>query len=166
MSECFISEIRIFPFNTIPRGWARCEGQLLPINSNQALYSLIGTTYGGNGTSNFALPDLRGRVPIHANGTYTQGHTGGEANHTLTVNEMPAHSHTVAASSGAATAPSPANNVWAGTGDNSLYAATANTTMNAAALADSGGSQPHENMQPYQALSFCIALQGIYPPRN
>ncbi len=166
MAEPFLGEIRVFSFNTIPRGWQRCEGQHLPINANQALYSLLGTMYGGNGTTTFALPDLRGRVPIQADGSHAQGAAGGEAAHTLTVNELPAHSHTAMANSGTTgNVSTPVDNVWAGGGANLLYAASTDSTLNAAALATTGGNQPHQNLQPYQALSFCIALQGIYPSR-
>jgi microcystin-dependent protein len=166
MAEPFIGEIRVFPFNTVPKGWVRCEGQNLPINSNQALYSLLGTMYGGNGVSTFALPDLRGLAPLHTNQQHPQGQAGGETTHALTVNEMPAHSHTVAASTADGTASTPTGGVWAGSGSHSLYANSPDTGMNPQAVAQSGGSQPHNNMQPSLALSFCIALQGIYPQRN
>lgn len=172
MAEPFLSEIRIFSFNFAPKGWAMCNGQLLPINQNQALFSLLGTTYGGDGQTNFALPNLQGRVPVD-NGTdpfgnpYTLGQRGGEPAHTLTVNELPAHVHTA---TGAVTAignlPSPANNVWAANGASPYGPATDASVMNAAAVTATGGSQPHSNLQPYLVLVFCIALQGIFPSQN
>ncbi|WP_405079941.1 phage tail protein [Paenibacillus chitinolyticus] len=166
MSEPFVGEIRLFANNYAPRGWAFCEGQTLSINANQALYSLIGTIYGGDGVTNFKLPDLRGRVPIHVGSTNPLGQSAGEAAHTLTINEMPAHTHQVAASGNAGSTFSPANNAWAV--ETALYESpsAAAVSMNGGALSAAGQSQPHSNMQPYLAVNFAIALVGIYPPRN
>lgn len=165
MSEPFVGEVRLFANNYAPRGWMFCEGQILQINQNQALYSLLGNVYGGDGVTTFALPDYRGRVPIHVSPTIPLGTAQGEANHTLTVNEMPQHTHQVSASSNTASATSPLNNAWAAT--NNLYDPAATMTqMNAQAIGAAGGSQPHANMQPYQVLNYAIAIQGIFPSRN
>ncbi|MGE6228492.1 phage tail protein [Paenibacillus chitinolyticus] len=166
MSEPFLGEIRLFANNYAPRGWAFCEGQALAINTNQALYSLLGTIYGGDGVRTFCLPDLRGRVPIHVSPTTPLGQSAGEAAHTLTINEMPEHTHQVSASGNAASAVTPANNVWAD--ETALYAplSTATVSMNAGALSVAGQSQPHNNMQPYLVANFAIAVTGIYPSRN
>ena len=170
MAEPFLSEIRIFSFNFAPRGWALCNGQFLPINQNQALFSLLGTTYGGNGQTTFALPDLRGKTPIHFGSGFTLGQTGGSPAHTLTQSEMPQHIHMLNASSAAADAAIPGGNLL-GAVDNTIfgnaYAAPSNlVAMNALASGNVGGSQPHPNMQPYLVLNICIALQGIFPSRN
>ena len=165
MSTPFLGELRIFPFNFPPKGWAFCNGQLLPINQNQALFALLGTTYGGDGITNFALPNLQGRVPFHMGGGLTLGERGGEAAHTLIISEMPAHTHTPVASSNNASVASPAGNLWAGSSGGG-YSPTANTTMNTTSITSSGGNQPHDNMSPYLVLSFCIALQGIFPSQN
>ncbi len=167
MAEPFLSEIRIMSFVFPPKGWALCDGQLLPINQNQALFALLGTTYGGDGRVNFALPDLRARVPIHTGQGHPVGERGGELAHTLTAGELPAHGHRVGAStsrSGALTAPSgnylgAANNVYAAT-------ATSPTTLGPGTVTNTGASQPHVNAQPFLALSFCIALEGIFPSQN
>ena len=166
MSEPFLGELRLFPIsNYAPRGWAFCDGQILQINQNQALYSLLGATYGGNGVTTFALPDLRGRVPIHVSMSIPYGTSAGEANHTLTVNEIPQHTHQVNASSASASATNPTGNTWAQVAE--PYAqANSLTQLNSAAIGNAGGSQPHNNMQPYLAMHFCIATQGIYPSRN
>lgn len=165
MAEPFLGEIRLFPFGLIPRGWAPCEGQILQIVTNQALFSILGTTYGGNGTTTFALPDLRGRVPVHVGPNASYGQSAGEAAHTLTVSELPAHSHQVQASSNPADAVSPQGTAWASTA--SPYAAVSpNAKMNLSAISAAGGGQPHSNMQPYLAMNFCIALEGIYPSRS
>jgi microcystin-dependent protein len=166
MSEPFIGEIRLFGNNYAPRGWMKCEGQILQIMTNQALYSLLGTTYGGNGTTTFALPDLRGRVAIHNGPGVPYGTSAGEAAHTLTVNEMPQHSHNVSASSNTADQISPAGNVWAATTINSYVPPATLVPMSTGAVSTSGGSQPHDNMQPYLAVNYCIAVQGIFPSRN
>ncbi len=165
MTTPFLGEIRITAFNFAPKGWALCNGQLLPINQNQALFSLLGTTYGGDGQTTFALPDLRGRVPFHFGNGHTQGERGGEEAHTLINPEMPGHTHNPAGSSATANATSPGGNVWA-TLSSGGYAGNPNTTLNQASITNSGGSQPHNNMSPYLVLNFVIALQGIFPSRN
>ncbi|GIP55365.1 MULTISPECIES: phage tail protein [Paenibacillus] len=164
MSEPFLGEIRSFSFGIVPKGWAACNGQTLPIHQNQALYSLLGTIYGGDGVTTFALPDLRGRVPVHPGNGVQLGQSAGEEHHTLTVQEMPQHTHFVFGA-GTSSSNKAANNVW-GTAPSSMYAAEATTQMSSNALSTTGQSQPHNNMQPYNVLSFCIAINGIYPSRN
>jgi len=165
MSEPFLSEIKIFPFNFPPKNWAFCNGQLLPINQNQALFSLLGTTYGGNGQTNFALPNLRGRIPIHMGSGFTLGEAGGSESNTLTLSQMPAHTHTLNASRDSANTPDPLNNFLASA--NSLYADPSNlTTLNPQTVSSVGGSQPHTNLQPFLVLNFCIALVGIFPSQT
>jgi microcystin-dependent protein len=168
MSTPYLAEIRIFSFGFAPRGWAFCAGQLLPINQNQALFSLLGTLYGGNGTTNFALPDLRSRVPMHLGNGFVEGQTGGEEAHTLSVNEIPSHSHFVNASGVPGNSNSPVGNFLALSSRFALYSATLSnpTTLQPATVGIAGGSQPHDNRQPYLVLNFCIALQGIFPSRN
>jgi len=172
MSEPFIGEIRVFGFNFPPVGWATCAGQLLPIAQNTALFSILGTNFGGNGTTNFALPNLQANVPLHVGAgpgltPRTVGETGGVPQVTLNVAEMPAHTHAANCNSGHGTSYDPANAVWAAdAGGAREYAAGSNVTMAANALAATGGGQSHSNLQPYLAVNFCIALQGIYPPRN
>lgn len=166
MSEPFLSEIRIMSFGFAPRGWATCDGQLLPINQNQALFSLLGTTYGGNGQTNFALPNLQGRVPIHEGAGRNLGESAGEVSHTLTVAELPAHTHTPQASGSNVNTGTPANNTWAPKSGTSLFSSAPNASMNAGAMGSNGGSQPHANMSPFLVLNFCIALQGIFPSPN
>ncbi|WP_028544639.1 phage tail protein [Paenibacillus taiwanensis] len=167
MSEPFLAEIRLFPYGFAPKGWLPCEGQILSINNNQALFSLVGTTYGGDGRTTFALPNLKGRVPIHTSSSHTLGQSQGEATHTLTINEMPAHVHIARASSQPPSLPSAQDNVWAaGVADSYVPVAAAPSNMSASALAPVGGSQPHNNMQPYLSLQFCIAIVGIYPSRS
>lgn len=167
MAEPFLAEIRIASFAFAPRGWALCNGQLLPINQNQALFSLLGTTYGGNGTVNFALPDLRGRSPIHMGGGFVQGQQGGEQAHTLSIAEIPAHSHTLQGASVAATTPVPTSNLPASVSAGIYCTPDTNlTTLAAASIAAVGGSQAHLNMQPFLVLSFFIALQGIFPSQT
>lgn len=166
MSEPFIAEIKIVSFNFAPRGYALCNGQLLPINQNQALFSLLGTTYGGDGRVNFGLPNLQGRVPFHIGNGFAQGQAGGEAAHTLTVSELPAHTHTLQANNTAATTGLPGTNALAQS-NTPVYGPAANpVTLAAPSLGNSGGSQPHLNLQPYLVLNFVIALQGIFPSRN
>jgi len=166
MAEPFLSEIRIMSFVFPPRGWALCNGQLLPINQNQALFSLLGTTFGGDGRVNFALPDLRGRVPIHVGSGHTLGERGGEQAHTLSIAEMPAHTHTLAVSTVANDgSASPAAGVLGGA-NNAYHAAQAITPLSAQSVTNIGGSQAHLNMQPFLTLSFSIALQGIFPSQN
>ncbi len=164
MGMPFLGEIKIFSFNFAPKGWAMCNGQVLPINQNQALFSLLGTTYGGDGRVNFALPDLRGRAPVHF-GTVMLGERSGEENHTLTLSEMAAHTHTPAGNSNAPDAGLPTNSSWAMNPANPYSNVAPNVTMGPSAVSPSGGSQPHQNMQPYLVLNFCIALQGIFPSR-
>lgn len=163
MSEPFLAEVKIISWNYAPRGWAFCNGQLLAINQNQALFSLLGTTYGGNGQTNFALPDLRGRAPVHVGQGIVQGQVGGETAHTLTTQELTAHSHSPTANSALASVGTPVNNFWSGTGS---YAPAANGAMNAGGILPVGGSQAHENWSPYLVLNFIIALQGIFPSQN
>ena len=168
MSEPFLAEIRIMGFNGFaPKGWAQCNGQFLPINQNQALYSLLGITYGGNGTTTFALPDLRGRTPEHYFNR-TMGTKSGEEAHTITTSEMPAHNHFVSANSTAATSNAAfANARLANSTPQNLYGPfSAPTAMDPGAVTNVGGSQPHNTMQPYLSLNFCIALQGIFPSIN
>ena len=169
MAEPFLGEIRVMSFNFSPRGWALCNGQLLPINQNQALFSLLGTTYGGNGQTNFALPNFQGRTPVHVGNGFIMGQAGGEAAHTLTVAELPTHNHAENASTNAASTNSPsATTVLAQSAAANLYAAAGSNlvAMNPGALTNVGGSQAHQNMQPYLALNFSIALQGIFPSRS
>lgn len=168
MAEPFLSEIRIFSFNYVPNsGWAMCNGQLMPINQNQALFSLLGTTYGGNGQTNFALPDLRGRVPIHVGSGHTLGERGGEAAHTLSIAELPAHAHPVNVTNGIADEQYPAATSYFAAG--SAFAGfhqTPNAAMDPATGLPAGGSQAHLNTQPFLTLTFGIALIGIFPSPN
>lgn len=167
MAEPFLSEIRIMSFVFAPKGWALCNGQLLPINQNQALFSLLGTTFGGDGRVNFALPDLRGRVPIHVGSGHTLGERSGAQAHTLSIAEMPTHIHGLNASNAPVGANGTANAVLANTSPASLYSGATNlTAMAAPTITNTGGSQAHLNMQPFLTLSFCIALQGIFPSPN
>lgn len=163
MSEPFIAELKLIPWNFAPKGWAFCNGQLLPINQNQALFSLLGTTYGGDGRVNFALPDLRGRTPIHMGNGFVEGERGGETAHTVTVSELPAHNHIANANSAAATVGAPAGNFWSATG---AYGSSVNATMLPSSISNTGGSQAHNNMQPYLVINIIIALQGIFPSPN
>ena len=165
MAEPFLSEIRIMSFGFAPRGWALCNGQLLPINQNQALFSLLGTTYGGNGQTNFSLPNLQGRTPIHSGSGHTLGEQGGEQAHTLTIPELPAHTHAAQGSTTNGDSVTPIGGVLGGVSN--MYGPAANlAALNPATVANVGGSQAHQNMQPFLALSFCIALQGIFPSQN
>lgn len=166
MAEPFLSEIRIMSFVFPPKGWALCNGQLLPINQNQALFSLLGTTFGGDGRVNFALPDLRGRTPIHVGSGHTLGERGGEQAHTLSIAELPQHTHVLNGSSAQGGLNEPAGKVPAKS-QQSAYAGAANlVAMNPGVVTNTGGSQAHLNMQPFLTLSFCIALQGIFPSPN
>lgn len=167
MAEPFLSEVRIFSFGFTPQGWAQCNGQLLPINLNQALFSLLGTTYGGDGRVNFALPDLRARTPIHEGAGHTLGERAGAQAHTLSINELPAHSHLVNVTTGTADEQyATASTYWAAGASAAGFHQTPNTTMDATTVLPIGGSQAHLNMQPFLTLNFCIALQGIFPSRN
>jgi microcystin-dependent protein len=165
MAEPFLSEIRLFSFNFPPKGWAFCNGQFLPINQNQALFSLLGTTYGGNGQTTFALPDLRGRCATHEGAGFTLGQAGGQEAHTLTQNEMPQHLHFMQAASADGTLPIPGGNLL-GNFNNGYRGASNLTPLLGGTISNTGGSQPHLNMSPYLALNFCIALQGIFPSPN
>ena len=162
MAEPFLSEIRIMSFWYPPKGWALCDGQLLPINQNQALFSLLGITFGGDGRVNFALPDLRGRVPIHVGDGHTLGSLGGERAHTLSIAELPEHTHVMQGSGTNADVVSPTDNVLAQTSQ-SYGPAAQLTSLDPSTNGSTGGSQAHLNMQPFLTLSFCIALQGIFP---
>ncbi|HKD80124.1 MAG TPA: tail fiber protein [Candidatus Angelobacter sp.] len=165
MSTPFLSEIKIVSFNFPPKGWALCNGQLLPINQNQALFSLLGTTYGGDGRVNFALPNLQGRIANHIGDGFTLGEQGGETVHTLNISELPAHAHTPTGNStNPATRASAQGNLWGV--DQGQYKATSNSSMNPACISAAGGNQPHLNLSPYLVLNFIIALQGIFPSQN
>lgn len=167
MAEPFLSEIRIMSFVFAPKGWALCNGQLLPINQNQALFSLLGTTFGGDGRVNFALPDLRARTPIHVGSGHTLGERGGEQAHTLSVAELPTHTHVLGASSADGTQVVPAGGMLAKAAPANPYLAPGSLApMNPGVITNTGGSQAHLNMQPFLTLSFCIALQGIFPSPN
>ncbi len=166
MAEPFLSEIRLMSFNFPPKGWALCDGQLLLIDQNQALFSLLGTTFGGDGRVNFALPDFRGRTPIHVGNGFTLGERGGEQAHTLSLAELPVHTHTLTGSANNASTPAPTSNVLARTRSGIYGPATSLTTLSPGSVTNSGGSQAHLNMQPFLTLSFCIALQGIFPSPN
>lgn len=171
MAEPFLSEIRIMSFNFAPKGWAMCNGQLLPINQNQALFSLLGTTFGGDGRVNFALPDNRGRTPIHIGNGHTLGERGGEQAHTLSISELPTHTHVLSAvqtgtvsgnktaANAAALSTSTPNNIYSSAISNLV-------SLNAGTVTSIGGSQAHLNMQPFLTLNFCIALIGIFPSQN
>jgi microcystin-dependent protein len=169
VSTPFLAEVRIFAFGYAPRGWAQSNGQLLPINQNQALFSLLGTTYGGNGTTNFALPDLRGRTPAHIGNTVALGQQGGQEGVTLNINQIPQHGHAMLANAANANSGSPNGAAFAPTTDGTLlYQSGGNLTpiQPAGGYGSVGSSQPHTNMQPYLVVNFCIALQGIFPSRN
>ena len=174
MADPFIGEIRMFAGNFAPQGWALCNGQLLSISQNTALFSLLGTTYGGDGRTTFALPDLRGRSPLHPGqgpglSPYDLGEQGGEENVTLQSGQMAAHNHAANASSNAGDQAGPGGYIWAMPGAGrglTMYTATANTSMHPSALGTSGGNEPHNNLSPRLGLSFIIALQGVYPPRS
>jgi microcystin-dependent protein len=169
MAEPFLAELRIFSFDFAPKGWAQCNGQLLPINQNQALFSLLGTQFGGDGRVNFALPNLQDRVPMHVGGSFqpNPGQTGGEAAHTLTSQEMPVHTHFLQGSNTQADQVVPTGNVFATAGGNTYNkVSTGATTLLPGTISNYGGSQPHENRSPYIALNICIALQGIFPTQN
>ncbi|BCU78624.1 tail fiber protein [Luteolibacter sp. LG18] len=172
MADPFVAEIRIFPFNFAPKGWAFCDGQLLPLSQNTALFSLLGTTYGGNGKSNFALPDMQGNAPMHPGqgpglSLHDLGETGGSETVTLLESEIPAHNHIVSVSVADGTEQTPVNQRLAtGVGIGQYTAVASLSPLNFNALAPAGGDQPHNNLMPYLTLNFCIALQGVFPPRG
>ena len=166
MAQPYVGEIKIMSFPFAPRGWALCNGQLLPINQNQALFALLGTTYGGNGQTTFALPDLRGRVPIYVGNGHVLGEAGGEKAHTLTPGELPTHTHPPYANGADGTANTAAGNVLAKSLANAYGAPQALVPMSSETVLPVGGGQAHENMMPFLTLNFCIALQGIFPSRN
>jgi microcystin-dependent protein len=170
MSEPFLAEIRIVAFNFAPRGWAFCDGQILPINQNQSLYSLLGTVYGGDGRTSFALPDLRGRIPYHVGGQLRQGQKSGEEMQTLSVNEMPSHNHQLQCHPDPVSGNSvrPDNNLLAESplGDIQYSSGDPDGYMRASSLANAGGGQAHGNLPPYLVVNFVIALQGLFPSRN
>ncbi len=170
MADPFVAEIRMFPFNFAPRGWAWCDGQILPLSQNTALFSLLGTTYGGDGKSNFALPNLQARAPLGMNDyPYPLGDSGGSETVTLIESELPAHGHQIS-TAGVGSQVDPTNNLWGTLSGRTppprFSSAAGDVTMYPGALAFQGGSQPHNNMQPYLTVYFCIALQGVYPPRT
>jgi microcystin-dependent protein len=174
MADPFVAEIRIFPFNFAPKGWAWCDGQLLPLSQNTALFSLLGTTYGGNGKSNFALPDLQGRAPMHPGqgpglSLHDLGETGGSETVSLLESEMPAHNHGLMAATVASNSKAPAGNVLARSVNGNVYLPPAGlpvVNMSDQSLAPAGGDQPHNNLMPYLTFYFCIALQGVFPQRG
>ena len=170
MASPFLSEIRIMSFNFAPRGWALCNGQLLPINQNQGLFSLLGTTFGGDGRVNFGLPDMRSRTPIHVGNGHTLGERAGTESVTITISNLPAHTHTVGVVSSGSTAgnvTAPGGKLLASSNPNNFYTnVVPNTALNTGTISIAGGSQAHENRQPFLTLSFCIALQGIFPSQN
>ncbi len=168
MATPFIGELRLFPWNWAPRGWALCTGTLLPISQNSALFSLLGTTYGGDGRVSFALPDLRGRAAIHRNATYVQGEMTGAENVTLTLSTMPAHNHAFLGTSTAGDQAMPQGVVGTDPSASADFLApdTAPFQLSPTAITSAGGSQPHQNMQPYLTLNYSIATSGIFPARN
>ena len=169
MAEPFLGEIRMFAGNFAPRGWALCNGQLVSIAQNTALFSILGTTYGGNGETTFALPDLQGRVPMHVGAGFVEGESGGEQAHTLLTAEIPVHTHLANGSTSKGNKASPAGNVWAAdaAGVTAEYQSGApNTTLSPGAIGNAGSGQPHNNLQPFLVVNFIIALEGIFPSRN
>lgn len=172
MSDPFVAEIRIFGFNFAPTGWALCNGQLLPISQNTALFSLLGTTYGGNGQTTFGLPDLQGRAPMHPGqgpglSLYDLGQEGGTESETLLISEIPSHSHSATPKTSLGNSATPGGQAWAGSTIAKQFVSTApDIQMNPAALSVVGGSLPHNNLPPYLVFNFCIALQGVFPPRS
>lgn len=172
MGQPFVGEIRMVGFNFAPAGWALCDGQLIPISENDTLFTLIGTTYGGDGQETFALPNLQSRMPIHQGQgpgitqNYVLGETGGVESVTLTVNQIPLHNHPALGSNQTGTQASPANGVWAASGQNPYSAPNSPGAMNATLLGGTGGSQPHDNMMPFLVISFIISLFGVFPQQN
>jgi len=166
MSDPFVGEIRMFGGNFAPAGWALCDGQAMPIAENDVLFTLIGTTYGGDGQNTFALPDLRGRIPLHQGTNYPIGQSAGSEDVTLTTQQMPIHTHTAQAQSESGSQATPANGLWAFSSLNQFSTNSANGTLNAGAIAPAGGSQPHTNMMPYLVVSFIISLYGVFPQQS
>jgi len=166
MSEPFLGEMKWISWNYPPKGWAFCNGQFLPINQNQALFALLGTMYGGNGQTTFALPDLRGRVPLHVGAGFTQGQKAGQEAHTLTQGEMPSHTHQLTGSGGNGDLAPATGNFLANRQSDVYVLPSELVAMNPAAVGNVGGSQPHTNMSPYLVLNCIIALQGIFPSHN
>lgn len=166
MAQPFLAEIRLFSFGFPPKGWAMCNGQLLPINQNQPLFAILGTFYGGNGQTNFALPDLRGRIPIHTGQGFTLGEKAGQEAHTLITSEMPAHNHSIQAVTSDGNQSPVAGNTWGANDVNPYSSGGPNVALSSASVGLTGGSQPHDNMSPYLVINFCIALQGIFPSQN
>lgn len=165
MGTPFLGEVKILSFEFAPKGWAQCNGQLMQINQNQALFALFGTMYGGNGQTTFGLPDLRGRVPIHMGQGFTQGQNGGETAHTVSIQEMPAHEHFAFGSSANSDTDIPTNNFLGAA--NNMYGPPGNLTiLHPSSITNVGNSQPHENEQPYLTLNMCVALLGVFPSRN
>jgi microcystin-dependent protein len=166
MATPYLGELRVFSFGFAPRGWATCNGQLLPINQNQALFAILGTTFGGDGTTTFALPNLQGRVPMHASTTYPLGDAGGEDSHELATAEIPGHTHQVNASTAPASTHKITGNVWATTSTDQYSTGAPTTTLNPDAIASTGSGKAHENRPPTLGLNICIALVGIFPSRS
>ena len=168
MAEPFLGEVRLMSFNFPPKGWALCNGQLLPINQNQGLFSLFGTTFGGDGRVTFGLPDFRDRVPVHMGAGHTMGERAGEAAHTLIISEMPAHQHFADGCSNVAADVVPTNNLLGKNAVDDLFSTTLQTPVTLApqSISNVGGSQAHNNLQPYLAINFCVALQGIFPSQT
>ncbi len=166
MSEPFIGEIKMFGGNFDIQGYAFCDGTLLSIAQNEALFNLIGTTYGGDGQTNFALPDLRGRIPVHRGSGFPLGQSGGTENVTLTTSQLPSHNHAVAANSNTGSSGNPQGNIPAGSSLTPYNTMAATNQMGGSSIGNTGGSQPHNNLMPFQCLNYIIALEGIYPPRN
>jgi microcystin-dependent protein len=164
MSEPFLGEVKIISWNFPPKGWTFCNGQLLPINQNQALFSILGTTYGGDGRVNFGLPNLQGRTPMHIGNGFVLGELGGETAHTLNISELPGHNHVPVGNPATPTVATPAGNLWCS--NTKLYATTPTGAMIPGCVLPTGGSQPHENMSPYLVVNMIIALQGIFPSPN
>jgi microcystin-dependent protein len=167
MAEPFLAEVRMMSFGFPPQGWASCTGQLLPINQNQALFSLLGTTFGGDGRVNFGLPDLQGRTPMHMGNSHTLGERGGEQAHTLSISEIPTHVHSASASNNPGTDVIPANDLLGNSAPNSVFGPVQDlVALRAGTVANVGGSQAHLNMQPFLTINFCIALSGIFPSQT
>ena len=165
MATPFLGEVKIISFNFPPKGWAFCNGQVMSIQQNTALFALLGTTYGGDGIRTFALPNLQGATPLHMGGGFVLGQPGGEQTHTLSTAEMPAHTHIPSGSTSGVSSDTPANNVWCNNGGQS-YSASSNTTMSPSDIAPAGGGQPHQNLSPFLVLNMIIALSGIFPTQN